>query len=304
MDLETIETFVVVAEELHFGRAGQRRHLAQQAVSQQIKRLEAELGVELFHRTTRRVELTQAGLAFESDARELLQQAADMRRRVTSIAVGEQGRCRIGYDPTIVTSVLPHVLDRCRTVAGGVDTALEEVCPPDLERRLQSGRLDICVAGPAVDLEGLDFAVLHIDHPVLVVPAGHPLADAEVVDLADLASEPFVAFDPTTKPDAHDLVAELLARAGADPKVVQLASSELAILGLVAAGCGVGLVTGHAAATTMLPISALPVHPNVDLPNYLLWVPERDEGPVNRIVTAVRETSSIAHEHTSDHRGP
>lgn len=292
VDLQSLRTFVAVAEELHFGRAADRLHLAQQAVSQQIKRLERDLGTELFHRTTRQVELTKAGSALQADARRLLTEVSDTRRRVTAVASGRTGTCRVGYDPNTVTTVLPRAIQRCQHDLPGIALQLEELCPPELERRVLAGGVDLGLTGPVVDLDGLESTVLAVDHPVLVVRDAHHLSGAQQVHLADLGAEPFITYDHEVKPGAHELVRQLHSVAGIEPPIAQTASSELAVLGLVAAGCGVGIVAGHTAATTALPIRALPIDPTLALPNHLIWAPDRRDGPTAQVIAVITASAT------------
>lgn len=295
MDLVALRTFTVVAEELHFGRAARRLHLAQQAASDQIKRLERDLGVELFHRTTRRVELTHAGTALVADAQQLLTDVADVRNRVQAVAAGQAGVCRVVYDPTTATTVLPRVIRQCAAELPGLELALEERCPPDLEQHLLAGRADVGVAGASANLAELEHLTLAVDHPVLLAPVDHPAASSTSVELADVAHEPFIGYDPEAKGGADGLLHALFGLAGIAPAIAQRVSSELAVASLVVAGCGLGIVSGHTAAAISLPVAAVGTEPTLDLPSWLVWdrAPQvQDAGPTQAVVTAVRRISA------------
>lgn len=311
MDVQTLRTFVAVAEELHFGRAAERLRMAQQAVSQHVKRLERDIGAELFRRTTRRVELTQAGAALQAEAGQILEYIDDTRRRVGLLAVGEAGTCRLAYDPSTVTTVLPRAIRACDRDLPGVDIHIEELCSDDIGRRLLAGGVDVGIVGPAADLDGLDRVVLAVDRPVLVVPETHELSargrqsgdtapstnlppKPRTVALADLEDQPFISYDPDATGDACRLMDRLLSTAEIDPAIAHTATSELAVLGLVAAGCGIGIVSRHAADTTALPVHVLDIEPTLTLHSWLVWVPGRIDGPAEKVVATISATQSSA----------
>ena len=233
--------FVAVAEELNFGRAARRLHISQQPLSQQIKNLEKELGVELIRRTTRRVELTEAGEAFLEETYRTLSQselAAEAARRA---ARGESGTMRIGYAPTALYNVLPETLRVFRERYPGVVLELVELISAPQEEALTSGRIDVGFLYPPVEEDGIATWVISEEQLMAVLPAGHRLAGRDRVPLAELSDEPFVMMPRRNRPALYDRVVGECRRAGFSPRVTQEANNLHMMLGLVAAGFGVNL---------------------------------------------------------------
>ncbi|MEU0822577.1 LysR family transcriptional regulator [Streptomyces mirabilis] len=200
MELRQLVYFVTVAEELHFGRAAERLHIVQSAVSQQIRRLERELGAELFDRSPRHVRLTGAGERLLPEARTVL--AAVDRARA---AVAPAEVLRLGTS----TGLGAH-LDR--VLAGFAErkpaVQVELVSLPAQERlaRVVDGRLDAAFVRGAEPLAGVRVLPLWSDPLVAALPAGHPLAARDGIDLAELAALPLSITARRTNPTLVDLV--------------------------------------------------------------------------------------------------
>lgn len=232
---------MAVAEELNFGRAARRLRISQQPLSQQIKRLEEELGVELFRRTTRRVSLTEAGRAFLEETYRTLSQselAAEAARRA---ARGEVGTLRIGHTPTALYNVLPEALRVFRERYPGVVLELVELISTPQEEALTSGRIDVGFLYPPVEEGGIATEVISEEQLVAVLPADHRLASRDRVPLAELSGEPFVMMPRRNRPALHDRIVGECRRAGFSPGVIQEANNLHTMLGLVAAAFGVNL---------------------------------------------------------------
>jgi DNA-binding transcriptional LysR family regulator len=242
MELRHLRYFVAVAEELHFGRAAERLFIAQPPLSQQIQQLERELGVTLFQRTSRRVQLTPAGEGFLRDARRLLaglDEAAEGARRA---ARGETGWLGIGFAASATYDLLPAVLRDFRARFPDVSLSLAELNAAEQARALHERAIHVGFARPSVeDPEAVVGAVLR--EPFLAaLPAAHPLAGASPLPLSALASEPFVSFPEQPRPSYAALVRDACAGAGFAPRVVQEVREMQTALSLVAAGLGVALL--------------------------------------------------------------
>ena len=241
MELRHLRYFVAVAEELHFGHAAARVRVAQPALSQQIKQLETDLGVVLLARTKRRVALTEPGRLFLVEARRTLAQAAaaiDVARRA---AAGEAGRLRIGYVDTALWGVLPAAVRAYRERFPGVALSLHERQPAQQLAALASGDIDVGI-GPPVRDAGFATALVSDDTVLVALPAGHTLADAPDVALAELAGEPWVLVPTRVRSRLGDVVRTACAAAGFAPRVTQEARQLDALVALVSAGLGVTLV--------------------------------------------------------------
>ena len=242
MELRHLRYFAAVAETRHFGRAAERLHLAQPALSQSVRQLEAELGTPLFVRTTRQVSLTPAGEFLYDEARRVLAAVEDGVRGVRRIADGTLGLVRIAFTGTAAFNQLPRI---ARLVKRELpDVALEihaDLLTPTQAERLVAGRLDLGVLRPPVDVDGLTLRPLSVEHLVLALPADHRLVAEPVIGLGDLRSEGFITYA-----EDHSVVNEALHRscrtAGFSPRVEHEAPGTAVLLALVSAGLGVSLV--------------------------------------------------------------
>ena len=246
MELRHLRYFVAVAEELHFGRAATRLRIAQPALSQQIRQLERELGVELLARTKRRVALTEPGRLFLPEARRTLAQAAaavDVARRAGE---GQVGRLRIGYVDAALWGVLPAVLGAYRERHPAVRLTLLERLPTQQVAALRLGDLDVGIGPPPRVAGEFDTAPVSEETVVVALPAAHALAAHDAIDLRDLADEPWVLVPARMPSRLRELVMTACAAAGFTPRVAQEARQLDALVALVSAGLGVTFVP-HAA---------------------------------------------------------
>jgi DNA-binding transcriptional LysR family regulator len=252
LDLRLVETFVAVAETLHFGRAGDRLHLAQPAVSQQIGRLEAVIGARLLSRNRRTTALTDAGRAFLPEARRALAVAAGAAEVARAAARGEAGRLRVGIAPSAasrpILAAVRSVLDSAPRVA--VEVA--ELRQRDLIDMLRRGDIDLGIGAvlrlPPLDT-GISWRKVVRESFVLALPADHPLAaEPDAVSLSELDAQPFVGFAREDGPRYHDALRELLRSVDVTPSRESVVRERVTQLTLVAAGLGVALVPSGATA--------------------------------------------------------
>ncbi|MFD9205793.1 LysR substrate-binding domain-containing protein [Streptomyces sioyaensis] len=220
MELRQVRYFVMVAQELHFGRAAERLHIVQSAVSQQVRRLERELTVELFDRSARQVRLTAAGERFLPEARALLAAEQRARAAVAGPAAGRAATLRLGTSTGLGTH-LDRVLDALAGLAPGTGVELVSARARERLDRVASGELDAAFLRGEPDGGGradLRFVPLWQDPLVAVVPARHPLAAAPgPVRLAQLASVPLVLTARRTNRALVDLVVHACQEAGFGP---------------------------------------------------------------------------------------
>ena len=243
METRLVRAFLAVADEQHFGRAAQRLHLAQPALSNQVKTLEQQLGVSLFDRTTRRVELTAAGLRFRDHARRIVaatdHAALDMER----VATGRAGRVSAGFIGTATYDLLPRLARAVREQLPDVELRLRgELLSPRLLEGLDAFEFDLVVHRPlAATPEGIETFPLREERLVAALPAGHALAREPEVHLARLAGEPFVVH-PSGVSAMHELVLRACADAGFRPPSLTEVAETATLAAFVAAGLGVALV--------------------------------------------------------------
>jgi DNA-binding transcriptional LysR family regulator len=227
---------------LHFGRAAERLHIAQPWVSRQIKRLEEELGVQLFIRDRRKVVLTEAGQAFLKEAWLILERVDLARQAVRQAGRGEIGSLVFGYEETTLYSIFPSIVRLYKERFPRVALDMRDMPTAEQTEALLRGEIDVgLVQEPATPEELRVETVLH-ELLIAALPDSHPLADEPQVALEDLADDPFVSFPRWTRPGCHDLITGLCREAGYVPNIVQETETKQSLVGLVAAGIGVSLL--------------------------------------------------------------
>lgn len=244
IETRLLESFLVVAEELHFGRAADRLHLTQPPLTRQIQQLEEQLGgVLLFDRRRRRITLTEAGDAFVVEARRLLKQVEAAVERTQRVARGEAGNLRIGFVSTADYSVLPALLREFRTRFPAIHVDLLESTADEQARLLAENALDACVVIATKPGPNLASVRLYREPLVAALPKSHPRARRSgALRAKTLAEEPFVFFPRSLAPDLYDTTIAYARKAGFAPRIAQDARQMQTIIGLVAGGLGVSIV--------------------------------------------------------------
>lgn len=268
MDFHQLRLFVAVAEELHFGRAAARVGMAQPPFSQQIRRLEQQLGVRLLERTSRRVSLTPGGMHLLGEARDLLAR----RERIfeeTRRAGDETGVVlRLGFAASSALGLLPGIVRGLRAAAPGISLHLDDRDDIDVAAALRTGDLDVAVVRGPFAAKGVTSEIVLREPFVAVVSSDHDLANQSEISLADLANERFVMFPRRSAPTLHDAVIGMCIGAGFSPQVVQEAGSWGSVLGLVAGGMGVTIAPASAAMLRLSearPLAFVDAHSHAEL---------------------------------------
>lgn len=246
MEFRQLQLFVAVAEELHFGRAAARVGMAQPPFSQQIRKLEAELGLALLARTSRRVALTPAGGQFLDDARALLTRRNEVIAAARRAASGAVGVLRVGFGASSAFGLLPDILRTFRAQLPDVTLQLDERETPEIGAALASGDLDIALVRAPFRHDGVAAEPLLRERFALALPATHPRARRRGIALSALAAEPFVLFARRTAPGLHDTITTMCLAAGFSPSIVQEASSWSSVISLVAGGMGITIAPASA----------------------------------------------------------
>jgi DNA-binding transcriptional LysR family regulator len=243
MELRRIQYFVAVAEEAHFGRAADRLQMAQPPLSQQIKALEAEMGVALFRRTTRKVELTAAGERFLQRARSILAAVDDAVAEAGQVADGMLGRIAIGFTGSATYDLLPSLVRVLRADLPGIELDIHgEMLTPDQVAALTDGSLDLGLLRPPVRSPAVKVQVLRREPLIAVLPEHHPLAARSRVRLSDLRDDPFITYPSHHRSVVYEAVIDACQRAGFIPASVHEVAETSTLVSFVAAGLGVALV--------------------------------------------------------------
>jgi DNA-binding transcriptional LysR family regulator len=239
VELRHLRYFLAVAEELHFGRAAAKLHMAQPPLSQQIRVLENIIGHALLIRSSRSVKLTVAGEELAARARRTLNLVSEDVEVVRSLARGEMGSLTVGFVGSAMLTVLPDILGKYRRLYPKVQLRLRELHTSALTRELAGGLIDVGLLRDPDPNEDLQIETVFTEPFVTVLPKTHVLARRTRVSVKLLKDEPFVSFPRSAGNYAWENTAKLCEEQGFQPNVVQEAPQWLTILKLVGAGLGV-----------------------------------------------------------------
>ncbi|MFH8446025.1 LysR substrate-binding domain-containing protein [Streptomyces sp. NPDC018026] len=291
MEIRQLRYFLAVAEECHFGRAATRLHIAQPALSQQIKQLEAELGIALFNRTTRRVELTEAGHQLLDHAGTLVGGEERARSHLHELAAGRAGRVSVGFIGTATYDVLPQVARTVRAHLPAVAMDLHgEVLAPRLVEGLLDDTYDLVVVRQAAPDEGIRVTPLRSEPLVAVLPAHHPFASRRVVPLGELAGEPFVIHPSQARSSMYERVLAACRRAGFEPSSLVEVSETATLVVFVAAGHGVALVPQSVRSLGLEGVTYVPLADTETVDLLLLRRTDRNSPAATRVAEVIRQS--------------
>jgi DNA-binding transcriptional LysR family regulator len=290
MELRQLRYFVTLAEELHFGRAAAREHIVQSALSQQVQRLERELGVQLVERSTHHVALTVAGSAFLVEARQIIAQV-DRAANVARSAVESSPRLRVGIIDAGCES-MPTILREVQARYPDLVINQVEASVPEQYQQLLDGRLDAGIGRAALAPSGVTSHLFRQDPLGVLVPDGHRFTALNGVPVATLAEEPLLLSEDAQAPEFNQFVVEMCRAAGFTPAVYEGTVESIRAAGdLVAAGRCLYCVPSSC-------ISALPgtiwrplIEPVSHYPWSILWRAGDTTDHVTGLVTCAREMS-------------
>lgn len=241
MEIRQLNYFIAVAEERHFGRAAKRLHMAQPPLSQQIRQLEEHLGVRLFNRTTRKVDLTAAGQVLLERGCRIVNELEKLTTDVHQVGQGASGVLRVGFAGSATYGVMPPVSRRTKEIMPKLLLSLHgEMLTPSMEEGLREGTLDAAFLRPPVASPEIDHRLVAREPLVVALPSFSLLAEERPVAVSELQDQDFIAYPPESV--LHRTTADLCRRAGFQPRITQVAGETSTMLSLVAAGGGVAIV--------------------------------------------------------------
>lgn len=263
MELRHLRYFRAVAEELHFGRAAERLHIAQPPLSQQIRQLERELEVSLLDRSTRRVELTAAGRAYLDRVVSILDAVDDAGQQARRVALGVEGQLTIGCVGSATYSVLPRFARAMHEELPEVELTIrgEMLAPAQLDA-LVAGEIDIALLRPPVDRPDVRCELLRRDPLIAALPADHRLADKAELSLTDLRGEDLIAHVGQGRSVMGSVLLAACADAGFVPRIRHEVSETSTLVTLVAAGLGVAMVPAPTADLDVMGVEYRPLLPD------------------------------------------
>lgn len=242
MELRQLRYLVALADERHFTRAAAREHIAQPALSQQIRRLEAELDLALVERTTRRVALTGAGELLVSRARRILAEVDDAQDELAALAGVRAGRLAVGALHTMGPVDLSLLLASFHRNHPAVELTVREQSSEELAEMLRDDVIDLAFLSVTerIQSRGLELHRLVSEELVAVLPTQHALAGREGLDLVELAGDPFISFRAGSRP--RELLDSSAAAAGFEPRIALESNESRRIRSLVSSGLGVAIL--------------------------------------------------------------
>ncbi|WP_019573107.1 LysR family transcriptional regulator [Curvibacter lanceolatus] len=242
VEMRHLRYFLVLADELHFGRAARRLHIAQPPLSFNIKQLEQTLGVQLLERNSHGVKLTPAGEVFRQSAARVLAETEAATQRARDVALGVTARVRIGFVGSMLFRGLPERLHAFQALHPQVQTELIELNSAQQLEAMARGSIDLGFVHTARVPPDLSRSLYMSEPFVACLPEAHPAGGAQGVDLAALASEPLVLFSRGASPDYYERVLTLSGQLGLQPRVRHEVRHWLSVVALVGKGMGWALV--------------------------------------------------------------
>lgn len=242
MDLRHLKYFVAVAEELNIGRAAARLHISQPPLTRQIRALEEELGVDLFVRTPKGVELTQAGEMFRTEANNIRMLVEGAIDRVQRAGEGKLGRLDVGIFGSGIYGVIPELLEAFRTRLPGVSIVLHTMTKNEQIEALRQRRITVGFNRMMPPLPDIGRELVTTERLLVAVHESHPLAALAAVPFRALADHPLVLFPNVGRPSFIDKVIELCKQQGFEPHIAQEVGDAVTGIALVASGYGLSLI--------------------------------------------------------------
>ncbi|MFJ1460269.1 LysR family transcriptional regulator [Nocardia sp. N2S4-5] len=294
VELRHLRYFLAVAEELHFGRAAARLHIAQPALTQQIQRLETLLATRLFDRTSRSVALTPAGEVLRERAAAILGHASRDLDEVARIGQGSQGRLYLGFVPSVLPLQPLRSVRRFRDRYPLVQIDLVEGYTTHMMAQLGHGALDMVIVRDPDEQSGAVVFPLATEPFMAVLPVDHPLAGRDALTGAELADEPLVFFPRAAGGHAHDKNLRPLIEAGHRPRIVQEGNNWTTILYLVGEGLGVTVAPRSATFTAPQTVRIVPLTETEATTTVYVAHRVADDRPLVRNFLALLPTGDMA----------
>lgn len=296
MELRQLKYFIAVAEELHFGRAAERCHIAQPPLSQQVKRLEEELGVTLLERTSRKVALTPEGREFLKRCRDIRDRLEEAVIHVQDMAQGLEGLLRVGFIGPASLSRLPAAIRAFREANSNIRLDFSAKSTTEQLPMLRGDRLDVAfVRLFGHDTTGLKSMVFLREPYMLAFPDGHPFTKRERVDITDLEGEPLIFNQRIAQPALYRSLMGSFHKAGFMPNIVQEVNTEQSTVALVATGLGSALVPASSAGDQRAGVTFRPL--DGDLPQWeitALWKEKKENALLAKFLSVVKEFREIS----------
>lgn len=293
MDLRRIRYFVAVAEERSFTRASARLSISQPPLSQGVKALEDEMGVQLLRRDRRGVAPTDAGLVFLRQARSILNLVKNAVDETTQVAEGKSGTIRIGAIASSLFRVIPPIMAKLRADLPDVAVTIHESYSRALIAAVLRDELDVAILHGPVEAAGVRIERLAAEKMCAVFTQSHRLAGTGPISVSELAGEDFVLFDRNQAPAFFDAIVALCMRAGFSPRIRHTAQDSPTMVRMVGLGLGVTIVSealnvGQVGNTCFRAF----VESSADIEYCIVWKPQSASQVLERALATMRKTAA------------
>ncbi len=290
MKLRVLRYFIVLAEELHFGRAADRLAITQPPLSVAIKALEDELGVQLLKRDSKHAQLTEAGSAFLAEARQIMERAERAGDIAKAVAAGLRGRLDIGVTGAMFYREIPSIVKRYEEVVPDMEVSLREMTSAEQINALLHNQVHVGFVNMGTVPPPLASISLDADEFVCCLSSSHPMAKERTVELANLTDEQWVMFARDVAPTYHDNVIAVLSTAGIHPRTRHAARQWLTVVAMVANGMGVALVPSFLTRVGFKGVRFVKLHGlTAGSPASLAWNPGHSSAAVDTFVATSQE---------------
>ncbi|MCZ8023342.1 MAG: LysR substrate-binding domain-containing protein [Cytophagales bacterium] len=242
MELRHLRYFKLLAEELHFRKASDKLHIAQPALSRQVKELEKELGVTLFERNRRKVALSPMGKHLYNKTIVIFRLIEETKKELKELETMEVGKLRVGYVASALYSALPKFLTNLKKNKPRLQVSICEMSTSDQIESLRNGSLEVGFVRGPVNSKELTQTIVYKEDFALFLPANHPLAKKRLTDLRILQDEPFVFFPRHYNPGYFDKTISLCEHAGFSPTIQYEGLGSNTLLQMVGSGLGVTIL--------------------------------------------------------------
>jgi DNA-binding transcriptional LysR family regulator len=265
MELRHLRYFTAVAEDQNVTRAAARLRVSQPPLSRQIRDLEEELGVELFKRTAKSLELTEAGKIFLNEARAVLLRSDEAVQAVRAVAKGARGQVRVGYAPSLTVEILPRALKLFEQQNPGTRVALRDCSTEECGRLLLDRKLDVALGvRPAGRMwRGVAFEKLAGYPLCCAVAASHPLAKKRAIPARQIKEERLIGYSRDEYPEYHAWLRETFRPFGFDPVVTEEHDSVTSLIAAVEAGRGIAIAPSSLGCLAGPRLKLLPIRPSL-----------------------------------------
>lgn len=292
MELRHLRYFVMVAKELNFSRAAEKLYTAQPSLSQQIKDLEDYVGVQLFHRTKRKVELTEEGAVFLEQAQHTLAQADKAVQMARQVSKSKQQVLSIGFVPVAEMKIFPYVIPQLRVQHPDLKINLLSLNHAEQIEQLRAGKIDLALLRENIHDEDIQSHFVLRDPLVFLLPENHPLAHYKRIPLSELNGIDFVIPSALTSSPLHHTILNFAQKHNIHFNIVQEAENILFNINSIAMGLGCTILPEYIVPLTMKTVTR-PIE--VDLPYFDLYVSYRKNTDLITVKHFIQHLNQVFH---------